>query len=184
MREARMRGRDERTGELFSYEMRVREGDRVAADDVLIVLDDTQARADLDVLSQQYLVVRATEERLKAEFARQPELVMPEDLKARGDDQYLPGVWRGQLHQFESRQAALAGQRNVIKEKIAQLEAQITGGEAQVKAYRAQLASVQQEIESIAPLVKQGLVARPRFLQLERAGAGLEGQAADAMANI
>ena len=39
-------------------------------------------------------------------------------------------------------------------------------------------------MESIAPLVKQGLIARPRYLQLERSGAGLEGQAADAMANI
>jgi multidrug resistance efflux pump len=82
------------------------------------------------------------------------------------------------------RLAALAGQRNVIKEKIAQLEAQITGGEAQVKAYRAQLTSVQEEIESIAPLIKQGLIARPRYLQLQRSGAELEGQAADAAANI
>ena len=109
---------------------------------------------------------------------------MPEEFKARADDPNLPGIWQGQLHQFESRLAALAGQRNVIKEKIAQLEAQITGGEAQVKAYRAQLISVQQEMESIAPLVKQGLIARPRYLQLERSGAGLEGQAADATANI
>ena len=165
-------------------ELRVKEGDRVAADDVLIVLDDTQARAELDVLSQQYLVLRATEERLRAELARQTEMVMPEEFKGRADDPNLPGIWQGQLHQFESRLAALAGQRNVIREKIAQLEAQITGGEAQVKAYRAQLISVQQEMESIAPLVKQGLIARPRYLQLERSGAGLEGQAADATANI
>ena len=79
---------------------------------------------------------------------------------------------KGRSHQFESRLAALEGQRNVIKEKIAQLEHQIIGGEAQVKAYRAQLESVQKEIESIAPLVEQGLIARPRFLQLERTGAG------------
>ena len=55
-------------------ELRVKEGDRVAADDVLIVLDDTQARAELDVLSQQYLVLRATEERLRTELARQAEI--------------------------------------------------------------------------------------------------------------
>ena len=99
-------------------------------------------------------------------------------------DPNLADIGRGQLHQFESRQIALAGQRNVIKEKIAQLEAQITGGDAQVKAYRAQLVSVRGEIESIAPLVQQGLIAKPRYLQLERTGAGLEGQAADALANI
>ena len=165
-------------------QLRVREGDRVAADDILVVLDDTQARAELEVLSQQYLVLRATEERLRTELARRPELVMPDDLKTRADDPNLADIWRGQLSQFESRQISLAGQRNVIKEKIAQLEAQITGGDAQVKAYRAQLVSVRGEIESIAPLVQQGLIAKPRYLQLERTGAGLEGQAADALANI
>ena len=64
------------------------------------------------------------------------------------------------------------------------LDHQIVGGEAQVKAYRSQLVSTQKEIESIIPLVNQGLIARPRFLQLERAAAGLEGQAADTLANI
>jgi membrane fusion protein, type I secretion system len=69
-------------------------------------------------------------------------------------------------------------------EKIAQLEAQITGGQAQAKAYRAQLESVKKERDDIDPLVKRGLIAQPRYLQLERSGAGLEGQEADALANI
>ena len=63
-------------------ELRVKEGDRVNAGDVLIVLDDTQARAEYNVLSQQYLVLRATEERLKAELAGASSLAMPEDFKA------------------------------------------------------------------------------------------------------
>jgi membrane fusion protein, type I secretion system len=165
-------------------ELRVKEGDRVAAGDVLIVLDDTQARAEYDVLWQQYLVLRATEERLRAELAQQPALTMPDDLKTLADDSVFSGVWRGQVHQFESRAAALAGQRNVINEKIAQLEAQITGGQAQAKAYRAQLESVKKELQDIEPLVKRGLIAQPRYLQLERSGAGLEGQEADTLANI
>src|SRR5262245_31103951 len=165
-------------------ELRVREGDRVTAGDVLIVLDDTQARAEYDVLWQQYLVLRATEERLRAELAQQPALTIPDDLKALASNPVFSGVWHGQENQFESRLAALAGQRNVINEKIAQLEAQITGSEAQAKAYRAQLVSVEKEMKDIEPLVKRGLIAQPRYLQLERSGAGLEGQEADALANI
>ena len=53
-----------------------------------------------------------------------------------------------------------------------------------MKAYQTQFESVQNELESIGPLVKQGLIARPRFLQLERSGAALEGQAADMVASI
>ena len=49
-------------------QLRVKEGDRVAVGDVLIVLDDTQARAEFDVFSEQFIVLRATEERLRAEF--------------------------------------------------------------------------------------------------------------------
>ena len=66
----------------------------------------------------------------------------------------LPGV-----SLRRSRFAVLNGQRSVLKEKIAQLEHQIVGGEAQVKAYRSQLASTQKEIESNLPLVNQGLIA-------------------------
>ena len=110
--------------------------------------------------------------------------MMPADLRARAADAYVSDIWKGQIHQFESRLAAIEGQRSVIKEKIAQLEHQIIGGDAQVKAYRSQQESTRKEIESILPLVDQGLIARPRFLQLERSAAGLEGQAADTLANI
>src|SRR5207248_4950006 len=36
-------------------ELRVKEGDKVNTGDVLIVLDETQAQAEYDVLSQQYM---------------------------------------------------------------------------------------------------------------------------------
>ena len=166
-------------------QLNVKEGDRVNAGDVLIVLDDTQARAEYNVLSQQLLVLRATEERLKAELAGASSLTIPEDLKAAGNEHPdVTGIWNGQIHQFESRLAALAGARSVIREKIAQLEAQITGGEAQEEAYREQFESVRKERESLTSLVERGLIAKPRYLQLERSGVGLEGQAAETSANI
>jgi membrane fusion protein, type I secretion system len=165
--------------------LNVKEGDRVNAGDVLIVLDDTQARAEYKVLSQQLLVLRATEERLKAELAGATSLTMPEDLKAASDEHPdVAGIWSGQVHQFESRLTALAGARLVIKEKIAQLEAQIVGGVAQEKAYRDQFDSVIKEKDSLTSLVERGLIAKPRYLQLERSGQGLEGQAAEIAANI
>src|SRR5207245_639210 len=63
-------------------ELHVREGDRVLAGDLLIVLDETQARAEYDVLTQQYAVLRATEVRLLTELDRGSALVMPPDLMA------------------------------------------------------------------------------------------------------
>src|SRR5205085_6801856 len=55
-------------------ELRVREGERVLAGDILIVLDETQAQAEYDVLSQECAVLRATEVRLVAELNHTAEL--------------------------------------------------------------------------------------------------------------
>jgi HlyD family type I secretion membrane fusion protein len=165
-------------------ELRIKEGDKVNVGDVLIVLDETQARAEFDVLSQQHVVLRATEARLLTELDHGSELVMPDDLKARPGDTYIKSIWNGQISQFESRLAAIEGQRSVIREKVNQLESQIVGAEAQVKAFTNQISSVRAEAKDIAPLVERGLIARPRILQLERTAYGLEGQIADANANI
>ncbi|RXG86760.1 HlyD family type I secretion periplasmic adaptor subunit [Bradyrhizobium zhanjiangense] len=165
-------------------ELHVREGERVLAGDLLIVLDDTQARAEYEVLTQQYAVLRATEVRLLTELDHESELAMPNDLRARSDDPYFKSVWSGQLNQFESRRASLEGQRSVIREKINQLGSQIVGAEAQVKAFTDQINSVRNEAQDIAPLVERGLIARPRILQLERTAYGLEGQIADTKASI
>src|SRR6266403_1757101 len=84
-------------------EMHLKEGDKVNVGDVLIVLDETQARAEYEVLSQQYMVLRATEVRLLTELDRGSTMMMPEDLKALGQDSYIKSVWNGQISQFESR---------------------------------------------------------------------------------
>ena len=165
-------------------QLRVKEGDHVNTGDVLIVLDDTQTRAEYEVLSEQYVVLRATEVRLLAELGGEPELVMPPELAERRSDLYARSIWAGQIKQFETRRAALEGQRKMITEKIHQLQSQIEGGEAQVKAYTEQIQSVRAEIESVAPLVEKMLLPRPRLLQLQRSGFTLEGQIADAQANI
>jgi HlyD family type I secretion membrane fusion protein len=165
-------------------ELRIKEGDRVRAGDVLIVLDDTQAKAELEILSEQYVALRATEVRLLAELADESELAMPRELASRLSDAYAARIWAGQVKQFETRQTALEGQRKVIGEKIRQLESQIDGAEAQVKAYTQQIESVRDEAEGVASLVDKMLLPRTRLLQLQRSASGLEGQIADAQANI
>jgi HlyD family type I secretion membrane fusion protein len=165
-------------------ELRVKEGDRVNAGDILVVLDETQARAEYQVLSQEYIFLRATETRLWSEYNRRDAMVVPDELKATSEDAYFKEIWTGQVKQFDSRRTAIEGQRNVIREKINQLQSQITGTEAQVKSFTDQITSIKAEAVSIAPLVEKGLIARPRILQLERTSYGLEGQIADANANI
>lgn len=162
----------------------VKEGDRVAANDLLILLDDTQARTEFDVLARQVLVLHATEMRLTAELTDSDLPKTPPDLGAIARGLPTADVWNAQLRQFASRRTAVEGQRGVIRERIAQFEHQVLGTEAQVKALEDQRTSIIQELESLAPLVERGLISRPRYLQLERTGIALLGQIADARASI
>src|ERR1051325_10282186 len=84
-------------------ELRIKEGDNVKAGDILIVLDDSQARAEYEVLTQQYYVLRITEERLRTEYIRGDAVNLPADLAGMANDPDVQNIWRGQIHQFQSR---------------------------------------------------------------------------------
>ena len=160
-------------------QLNVKEGDSVKAGQVLIVLDDTEARANYDVLSQQYNVLRATEARLVAEFNSDPSFAPPANL---ADNE--KGIWQAQQRQFDSRKAALDGQRQVIEQKIQQLDAQIAGDQKEIAAYHQENSSVHEEISTISPLVDKGLIASTRRTQLQRTGYGLDGQIAETTADM
>ncbi len=61
-------------------ELRVEDGDHVKEGDILVVLDDTQLRAEFDILSQQYAMLKATEARLTAELANSDAVAFPAEL--------------------------------------------------------------------------------------------------------
>ena len=58
-------------------ELHIRERQRVLAGDLLIVLDETQTRAEYEMLTQQYAVLRAMEVRLLTKFNHGSDLDMP-----------------------------------------------------------------------------------------------------------
>lgn len=157
-------------------DLRVKDGQRVAAGETLIVLDDTQARAEHEVLRQLFTSLSMTEARLAAELTGANEPIFPQALAGERNDPAIAAQWRSQLEQFRRRGQAMSGRGGIIAEKIAQLEAQAAGSVAQRAAIAAQLASVRDEIATLAPLLDRGLVTKPRVTQLERNRSQLEGQ--------
>lgn len=165
-------------------ELRVREGDRVEAGQVVILLDDSQTRAAVDVLAKQFAELTAQEARLHAERDDTPLITFPQDLLTRRMDTEVASIIDGQTNLFKSRRASLLGQIDVFRKRIAQTREQIAGYEGQRDSYRRQLESMRDENKGLIDLFKQGYVPRQRMLELERSAAGLEGQIADASANI
>ena len=72
-------------------EILVKEGDRVSAGDVIVRLDETMTRANLQIITQQYDRTVARQARLQAERLGLPEIKFPEDLAKRAADPDVDG---------------------------------------------------------------------------------------------
>lgn len=165
-------------------DLNVHEGDHVEAGGVLLRIDRTEAAAELGVLEQQSFALRLTQARARAELMGEDALVFPADVGTLPQDSETAALWAAQQRQFDARRRSLAGQRAVVAEKIAQLEAQRRGSERQLESRRAQLASMVAERDSLAPLVERGVVTRQRLAQVERSVAQTEGEAGEFAAAI
>lgn len=164
-------------------EIRVRDGDHVAAGDVLIVLDDERLKAQVDVLAQQLVVARATEARLRAELDDLEDVVFPADLLSATED-YVKRAVSGQAAEFAVRRTALEGMQTVLQRQVDDLSGQIEGKQARLKASQAQLLSIREEEASLRALLGEGLTTRARMLDLERTAQSLEADIGDANAAI
>jgi epimerase transport system membrane fusion protein len=164
-------------------EIRVKEGDLVKAGDVLVVLDNTRVKADLDTYTQQYAVLRTMLARIQAELSGEPEIAFPEDLLASTAPYVLDAI-ASQRSEFASQQAALAGATRVLNSRIAEIGAQIVGSQARIVSYSSQLQSTLEEKTGLATLLENKLTTKTRVLDLERSAAQLQGLAGDAQASI
>lgn len=159
-------------------ELLVREGDRVAEGDVLIVLDDTEAHAQVEILGQQEMILRAAEARLRAELNDEATITYPLEIASRLNETAVGTVVEAQEREFHSLRIELLGEQQILQERISQLSEQIAGNEAQAAAFREQLQSVNEERESLEDLFSEGLVTKSRLLELERTATGLRAQIA------
>ncbi len=156
--------------------LHVRDGDTVEAGDLLVTIDKTKARANWEILSGQLIVTEALEDRLLSQRDGKEHIEFRSSLLDAASSN--PGVKKNldvQTRLFVSRNDVLAGQIAVLKQRIKQFKDEIAGLNAQRDATDKQLALINEEIESVQILVKEGLAQRPRLLSLQREGARLLG---------
>ena len=165
-------------------ELRVKEGDAVAGDQVLIKLDDTQARARLDLLYSRYDKLLATEARLETEQASAAEIVFPESLTSRRHQPQVAKILDAEKALFEARQRSTEGRIHIFHKRIAQLNKEISGLAAQVAAEDEQLVIIEDERASFEVLFKKGVVGKARLLRLKREAAKLKGERGDHLSQI
>jgi len=164
-------------------EIRVRDGDEVAADAILVVLDDTQARATLELLRGRHRAAQALEARLVAERDGAEEISFPAELREVADAD-VEELLRAQTNIFTGRRQSISGQSAIMQQRIAQIQQEIRGLQGQVKAQAEQLSLTNDEIASNQKLVDEGLSGKSRLLELQRSLAEITGDHSQSLAAI
>lgn len=163
-------------------EIRARNGDIVKAGDPLLILDNTQSLAQLEMANAQYVALRALEARLIAERDHADEVVYPPELSTIENNARSEIASQNQL--FRTRRDSLAGGIEVLEQRIGQLQSQLGGLRALQQSKQDLADSYAEELRDVQSLLLEGFSDKNRLRELERQAALLRGEAADLTATI
>lgn len=158
-------------------EIRVAEGDRVAAGDILLRLDGTQIVSELAIVEGRLSELTARRARLEAERDGAPAPAYPQDLLdlAAAKPEVAAQI-DGQTRLFTARSETIAKETEQLERRIDQVRAQIAGVDAQSAALSTQLDLILKELAAQQSLLEKGLTQAASVLALEREQARLMGQ--------
>ena len=158
-------------------ELLTREGQRVAAGDVLIRLDETQTRANLDIVLKAMDELSARRARDEAEREGLKIITFPPDLVARiENDPTVARLIDGESRLFAARVAGREGQKAQLRERVEQLRQEIDGLTKQAAAKDREINLIGHELTGVRDLYAKNLVPLSRVTALERDAARLEGE--------
>jgi len=163
----------------------VRDGSEVKAGDPLISLDQVRALASLQIARGQMDAIRASIARFRAEQAGSDTIAFDADLLENAKiDASVADLIRGQEAIFQARRALQLAQKEVLQQRISQLQEQIIGMEAQDRSRKQQLDFLQEELNGVNELMRGGYAPRTRALSLLRELARLEGEKGEYLSAI
>jgi len=162
----------------------VREGQQVNAGDVLIKLDEAQARADFESARQRYLGLRANEDRLIAEQTWQTKISFHPDIVAEKDSPQIRLHMQTQEQLLYSRRQALNSELASMNEAIQSQQEAAKGFSAQLQSRKQQISYVIEERGGLRELVAEGYAPRNKLLEVERMASEIEATISDLIANL
>jgi HlyD family secretion protein len=164
-------------GEIF-----VKNGDRVAAGDLLIRLDETQIRASFAIVRTQLIEALGRKARLMAERDDAGDVIFPDELPRMGAE--AANMIDGEQRLFRARRTLTSGQKAQIEERIKQAQEEIKGLTIQHEAKGRELALIRAELSRVSELFKKSLIPITRMMSLQREETHIDGESGAVLAQI
>jgi len=157
--------------------VRVRDGERVAQGQELVLLDDVRIDAQLDLLRTQFDAERAKVARLEAERTLAAKPVFPKDRLKQEFVTREEALFRARREALDSQIAVLRRQIRETVEEANALAEQIGAEDRALKLQKEELAANER-------LLEQGYVQKTRLLTLQRAVAEYEARHSERRAEL
>lgn len=163
----------------------VREGDLVSEGKVLLELDDTQFKAELEATQGQVLALSAALARLEAEYAGKAEIAFPDGF-AQASPQ-IETLKHDEQALLQARRDGLKGELGILRSRMQHNESQIRGLQ-EINATKERMRrSLEAEVADLQRLLPGKFISRHKVSQTERQLAEVEGEMAEnsaSMANL
>ncbi len=151
-------------------DIRVKIGDVVEKDQVLMIIDDTRFVSSLKENETQMAALRAKILRLTAE-TNGADLKFPHEM-----EENFPQYVASENNLYESRKKELQVKLNILKDDAEQRKQELMGARQKKDQLQRSLDLVQKELNLTKPLVSQGAVSEVEVLRLERTVNDLAGE--------
>lgn len=163
------------TGGIVSM-IKVENGKHVAAGDLLVRLDATQVQANQQAVAKQLNEQRATIARLSAERDGLDNPTYAVELTSHIDEPNVRSVIASENALFKARRSTRQSQKDLLQGRIAQLNQEIGGLEAQADSKSKQIELINGELAGVQDLYDKRLVPLTRLTTLQREAARLDGE--------
>ncbi|HEY7995242.1 MAG TPA: HlyD family type I secretion periplasmic adaptor subunit [Steroidobacteraceae bacterium] len=157
-------------------EIRVRDGDWVAAGAVVMRLDDAVSRSNAAYLAKSLDELSARESRLNAEQDDVDAISFPADPAARTKSADVAHVLAVEQKLFEARRRARCGEKEQLQQRIGRLEAEIAAYKIEADAKDGEIALVEEQLKGARDLRSKSLMPVTTLTSLEREAVRLRGE--------
>ena len=161
----------------------VKDGDSVNEGQDLVLLDPTEIKAELGIVTNQLNELSIKKVRLSSQRDGSSKLDLPLSMQASVEDPVVKDILSGQRHLLESTLQTATSKKEQLKEQLGQLKDQITGINSQITSSKKQLGLIHSELDNLRKLQKQGLVPVSRVSAMDREAARLDGEVGQLVAS-